>query len=124
MVDGGLWDGGWRMVYCSHVLWCTFVGKDLLAKGCREQGGSELPKEAVVPHWDFSCSLLAGGAGGGALLPATGPAHPVAQVEHSAGSVGGVRSQLLPPLLLGNPHVVAPPAPRDHRAQPPEPATL
>ena len=39
----------------SYHLWCISFGKELAANGCREQGGSELPKEAVMPHLGCSC---------------------------------------------------------------------
>jgi len=34
----------------------SFFGKDLVASGCAERGGSELPKEAMVPHLVFPAS--------------------------------------------------------------------
>ena len=67
-----------------------------------------------MPHLFFSCGMLAGSARSQALLPATGPAHPHPTSRAcSGGSVGGVRPQLLPPLLLGTPHVVCHPPPRE-----------
>lgn len=41
--------------WSSYVLWCMFLGKDLVANGCREQGGSELLKEGMMLHLCFSC---------------------------------------------------------------------
>ena len=95
-----------------------------MAKGCREQGGSDLCKEVAMPRLVFPVSWLAGRAGSQALLPATGPAHPHRAKGAFRGALWGLcdPSSCLPSCL--EPLLLTPSPQRPPRPAPWQPATL